>query len=136
MSWDLFVQDIPDHVTSVAEIPDDFAPRPLGPRSTIIDAILHVAPFADTSDPAWVRIEGHGCDIEVNLGDGDPVQGFAFHVRGSDASVGVVAAILARLGLRAFDPGLDTGIFDAATASASLEKWMAYRDHALGDGSA
>lgn len=136
MSWDVFVQDIPLHVASVEEIPHDFAPQPLGPRSRIIDAIRYVAPFADTSDPAWVRIEGHGCDIEVNIGDTDPVQGFAFHIRGSDASVGVVAAVLARLGLRAFDPGSDTGFFDAATASASLERWMAFRERALGGGNA
>jgi hypothetical protein len=135
MSWDLFVQDFPRDATSVDEIPDDFVPRSLGPRSAIIDAIRHVAPFADASDPAWVRIEGHGCEVEVNLGDADPVRGFAFHVRGSDASIGVVAAILDRLGLRAFDPRSDTGIFDAATAHASRETWMAFRDHALGVGS-
>lgn len=131
MSWDVFVQDIPKDAASVAEIPDDFVPQPIGPRSRIIDAIRYVAPFADISDPAWVRIEGNGCDIEINLGAEEPVRNFALHIRGGDASVGVVAAILARLELRAFDPESDTGLFDLATASASLEQWMAFRERAF-----
>jgi hypothetical protein len=136
MSWDVFVQDIPRHVASVDEIPDDFAPQPLGSRASIVDAIRCVAPFADTSDPSWVRIEGHGCDIEVSLGGDDPVDHFAFHIRGGDVSVAVVAAILARLGFRAFDPDSDTGLFEVDSARASLEKWMAFRDRALGGGNA
>ena len=87
MSWDIFVQDIPEHAVSLDDIAEDFKPKLLVSRSNVIGAILKFAPFADVSDPTWVRIQGHGADIEVSLGDQEQVAGFAFHVRGGDASI-------------------------------------------------
>jgi hypothetical protein len=40
MSWDIFVQDVPASVQSVAEIPDDFQPSPIGSRAEILAGIL------------------------------------------------------------------------------------------------
>ena len=68
MSWDIFVQDIPWTARSVADIPDDFSPRPIGSPSRVLEAIRAAAPFADVSDPTWVRIDALGVSIEVNLG--------------------------------------------------------------------
>lgn len=130
MSWDVFVQDIPPHAASLDDIPDDFEPQPLGPRSRIVAAIVRIAPFADVSDPSWLRIDGHGVDLEVSLGDDDPVEEFAFHVRGGDASAGFIAAVLKELGLRAIDGESETGLFDERTAAASLERWKSFRDAA------
>jgi hypothetical protein len=136
MSCDIFVQDIPEHAVSVDDIPEDFEPGLLMPRSMVIDAILKVAPFSDVSDPTWARIHGHGADIEVSLGDDELLAGFAFHVPGGDASVGIIAGILEELGLRAFDRGSETGIFDAAKAGDSLKRWLEYRDSVLSRGGA
>src|SRR5947208_1346225 len=103
MSWDLFIQDFPVNARTVDEIPDDFNPAPLGPRATIIQRILEVAPSADFSDPAWGVIEGDGFSIEVNLGAEEIVNGFALHVRGGDLAAACVVAMIEHLGIRAID---------------------------------
>lgn len=134
MSWDIFVQDLPSDSRSVADIPDDFLPQPLMPRSDLIARIREVVPEADFSDPAWGVVEGPDYSIEINVGDDDPVSSFAFHVRGGDLAAGVVAAILDHLGLRGLDTAQDesgTGFFDPATAVNSLRRWRSFRDRTL-----
>ena len=111
MSWDLIVQQLPDGVWTVADIPDDFVPGSLGPRATILAAIQRVAPDADVSAPSWGRIERDGVHVEVNLGDADPVRSFALHVRGSGEATRLVRELLDALGMRALDPRSPTGIF-------------------------
>ena len=49
-------------------------------------------------------------------------------------AAGLVAELLDRCQWRAFDPESDTGIFEAATATASMKKWRAYRDQVLRGG--
>jgi hypothetical protein len=92
-------------------------------------------PDADFSDPTWGRIEGPGYSIEVNIGSEDPVQGFAFHIRGGDMAAGIVADILETLGFRALDPESDTSLFDPAEAVESLRRWRSYRDQVVGQNS-
>ena len=132
MSWDLFVQDLPQEARSASEIPADFTPGLLGSRGRILAAILEVAPHADYTDPAWIRLTTPEAELEINLGADDPVRDFAFHIRGGSHVVGLVAAILGKLQLRALDPGADNGIFDPASAGESLRRWQAYRDGVLG----
>ena len=128
MSWDIFVQDIPDDVRSVNDIPNHFVPAPVGKRTELIKQIKEVAPFADFSDPAWGKIDGKGFSIEVNLGEDEEVDGFAFHVRGNDVAAGLISEILAHLNLSAFDSG--TGdLFDHTNAAEGLKKWREYRNY-------
>ncbi len=127
MSWDVFVQDMPADISSVADIPHDFRPAPLGPRATIIAGIVAAVPGVDFSDPTWGRIEGPDYSIEVNIGPEDPVRGFAFHIHGGDMAAGIAGDVLAGLHLRAFDPQSDTSFFDPSTAVDSLRRWRAYR---------
>lgn len=128
MSWDIFVQDLPRDARRVEDIPDEFVPAPLGPRSKIIAAILEVAPSADFSNPSWGIIDGDDWSIDVSLGDAEECESFAFHVRGGDAAVGVIEAILRRLNLRALDA--QTGDFFVAGPEAlgSFQRWRSYRD--------
>jgi hypothetical protein len=128
MSWDIIVQDLPRDASSVKEIPADFKPSSIGKRSMIIEKIREVIPTADFSDPSWGRIEGGDWSIEVNIGAEEECRSFAFHVRGGDTAVGVVAAILEHLKLRALAP--QTGGFFVAGPEAieSLRRWRAYRD--------
>jgi hypothetical protein len=135
MSWDLFVQDLPAAARRVEEIPVDFVPCALGGRAAILALIQEVAPCTDCSDAAWLRIKAPGIDIEVNLGRAEVLMSFAFHVRGGEASVRLVAEILQRLGRRALDPQADGGIFDPATALHSFERWRDYRDQVGRQGS-
>jgi hypothetical protein len=66
----------------------------------ILEAITAAAPGVDFSDPTWGFIEADQYSIEVNIGDADPVDSFALHVRGGDSAVVVIADILERLDLR------------------------------------
>jgi hypothetical protein len=133
MSWDIFVQDLPREAKSVAEIPADFKPASIGKRSMIIEKIKEVVPTVEFSDPSWGRIDGDGWSIEVNIGTKEDCDGFAFHVRGGDAAVGVVAGILQHLELRALDS--QTGEFFAPSTGAidNFRKWQAYRDDVTKD---
>ena len=131
MSWDIFVMDLPRGIGSVADIPDDFKPSTIGPRKVIVEAIAAVAPGVDFSDPTWGYIDDLAYSIEVNIGEADPVESFAFHVRGGDLAVGVIADILERLDLQAIDPQSESGLFDPASATESLQRWRAYRDSVI-----
>lgn len=135
MSWDLFVQDLPKSAAAVSAIPADFVPGPLCDRASALAVILEAAPFADLTDPSWIRVNSPKADLEINLGSDDPVFGFAFHIRGGTEAIGLVAAILSKLGLRALDPGAEGGIFGPATAAQSLRRWQAYREKVLSAGS-
>jgi hypothetical protein len=128
MSWDIFVQDIPASVTSVQEIPDDFEPGSLGPRAEIFEAIRAALPFADYSDGSWIRVDLPEVSMEISLGKDDPVLGFAFHVRGGYLAAAAIAEVLRQLGVRAFDPEADNGLFDMATARVSLQRWQQFRE--------
>ena len=133
MSYDIFVQDLHDHASSVDEIPSDFVPSPLGPRQKIIDGINAVFPSADFSDPAWGRIDHEDWSIEVNISEEDPCNSFALHVRGGREAMGAVAAILDKLGFRALDSS-EGGIFSADSASIeSFDRWRRYRDQIVAD---
>jgi hypothetical protein len=125
MSWDIFVQDWPADAKTIMDIPDDYSPAPIGQRSEIIGGIKEVVPHVDFSDPSWGYIRGTDYSIEVNLGNEEVVRGFAFHVRGSNTSIGVISDILRHLHLRAIADG---EFFEPAHAAESLECWRNYRD--------
>lgn len=131
MSWDIFVQDIPDNVASVEDIPDDFLPAPLGRRAEIIAGIRRAAPEIEFTDDRWGTIEGPGYSVEVNIGERDPIKSFALHVRGGDQAVYLVHDILTALKLRAFDPSSPSGIFSLPESAEGLRRWRAYRASVL-----
>jgi hypothetical protein len=54
--------------------------------------------------------------------------GFAFHLRGGEEGLFVVAEILAALGVRAFAPGTESGLFELDRASEAFLRWRACRD--------
>jgi hypothetical protein len=60
---------------------------------------------------------------------------FDQEVRGSDSAAGLVADLLGRLRLRAFDPKSESGLFDVHLAAESMAAWHDYRDQVLGSGS-
>lgn len=114
MSWDLFIQDLPPDASSVAEIPDDFQPKPIGLRSELIASILEAVPEADFSDPAWGVFDAADHSIEFNMGGEEEAQSIALHVRGGQAAVATVKRVLKQLGRRALDSGSETGAFFTA----------------------
>jgi hypothetical protein len=132
VSWDLFIQDLPQGINSISEIPDHFRPQPLGPRHELISRIKELVPSADFSDPSWGVIDGPGYSIEVNMGAAEEVDSIGLHVRGGDLVVGLIADLLDQLKVRALDPQSDTGIFQRDEAVASLRRWREYRDQVVG----
>jgi hypothetical protein len=133
LSWDIFVQDFPPDASSLADVPACFKPASIGKRSMIIEQIKAVAPLADFSSPSWGTIESDDWSIEINIGIEEECNGFAFHVRGGDTAVGVIAAILQHLRLRAVDS--ETGDFFSAgpRAAEAFGKWRAYRNRVAND---
>jgi hypothetical protein len=131
VSWDIVIMDLPRSARETADIPRDFKPGPLGQRRDLIAAIRAAAPAADFTDPSWGLIDGTGFSIEVNIGTAEQVDSIMLHVRGGDAAIAVITAILDRLNARALD--MQTGEpFDETTAARSLSAWRAYRDHVAG----
>lgn len=127
MSWDLFAQDFPP-VESVEDVPEDFAPAPLGPREAVIAKILAVAPDADFSDPSWGNLERDDWSIEFNLGDEAQCEDFALHVRGDGpGAMEMVDAILRAVGVRAID-AQTSEFFTLEAARESFGAWQGYRD--------
>jgi hypothetical protein len=134
MSYDIFVLDIPQAVTRVEDVPADFVPRPLGPRQRIVEALRRAVPDLALDETGWGSIEGPDYSIEVNLGAEDPISSFAFHVRGRETALFVIADVLNDLGCRAVAPGAQTGIFSLdSDALEAYARWRAYRDHAGGE---
>jgi hypothetical protein len=133
MSFDVFVQDLPRDARTVADIPDDFIPHPIGRREDILAAILRIAPGANFADPTWGLIDGPGYSIEINMGDADPLQSFAFHVRGGQEALLVVAHILHELRLRALAPGTKSGFFEESELGVAYSDWQAYRRQVVGE---
>jgi len=128
MSFDIFVQSIPLGARCVDDIPEDFEPGPIGRRHEILEVIRSVVPEIRFDSPDLGRIEVEGTAIEVSIRLDDPVHGFSFHVFGSDCGQFVVAEILDRLGLRAFAPGTESGIFELDRTTESFARWSRSRD--------
>ena len=127
MSWDLFVQDFPQSVESVEQIPDDFSPKPLGRRSEIIAKIESVLTDVDFSNPSWGILDAgaDGYSIEFNMGDEETIDGFAMHVRGSSAAVESIAKVLSSVGQRAIDSS-SGDFFDQNEAYKNLHSFNEY----------
>jgi len=130
MSWDIFVQDLPPGIASVADIPDGFQPSSLGlKRSGVIEKLSALYPECGFVDAAWGVLDLPGCMIEFNLGKDEEIESFALHVRGDERAPNVVAHILDALGVRALDPSSPSGLFehDAVLQSESFARWRGYR---------
>ncbi|MGL6075977.1 MAG: hypothetical protein ACRC8S_17610 [Fimbriiglobus sp.] len=131
MSFDVFVQDLPSDARTVADIPEGYVPRPIGRRADIIASILRVAPTTDFTNPTWGLIDGADFSIEVNIGHEEVLESFAFHIRGGQEGLLIVAAILQHLGLRALCPTA-SGFFDLAELGPTFSQWRRFREQILG----
>jgi hypothetical protein len=132
MSRDIFVMDLPRDAATMDDITEDFQPQPLGRRSEIIRRIVEIVPETDFSDPSWGMFDGPDFSIEFNMGRDEETKSFALHVRGGDATAGLIADLLDRCGWRAVDSASESGLFDPASAAESLRKWRTYRNRVLG----
>jgi hypothetical protein len=132
MSWDIIAQDLPGNAISVQDIPDDFKPQAIGDRDELIAKIREVVPEADFSNPSWGIIDGDDWSIEVSIAEQNNCGSIAFHVRGGDGAVAVVAAILNKVQLRALDCQAGEFFTGGAESLDSFRAWRRYRDRVVG----
>ena len=134
MSWDIYAMGgLPTNIQNVREMPSGFKATPIGSRQEVLDKLIALLPGVDASDPSWPVLDGPDCSIEINLGDSDPCEGFAFHVRGGESAVPVISGILEAFGMRALDPQSETGFFEPGPkALESFRRWHAYHDQVVG----
>jgi hypothetical protein len=131
MSWDISIQNLPRDVKTVAEIPDDYQPQPIGPRDQLIARILEVLPDIDFSDPTWGMLDSGDYSIEFNIGSERICEHFMLHVRGGGDAMRTVARLLDHLQLRGFD--CQTGdFFSIEEAKRSFGEWQAFRNRVVG----
>jgi hypothetical protein len=130
VSWDISIVDLPSDAASIADIPDEFQPEPLGSRVDLIAAIREVAPTADFSDPSWGELATPDFVIEFNMGSEEVVDSMMLHARGGGSAVAFIDALLTRLGRRAIDCSVGE-FFSAPASGESFRAWQAYRDSVI-----
>jgi hypothetical protein len=132
VSWDIYLGRF-DNIESVADIPDDFEPQPLGSKGEVRQKLIAVLEGLTFDDTGWGMFEHDGGVIEVPLGDTDPVVGLTLFVRGTEATMPYVERVLAALKCRGID--CQTGEFyQPETAAQSFADWASYRDQVIRGG--
>lgn len=120
MSWDIFIQDLPD-VPSIKDVPHDFRPKPIGTREELVRKVREAIPIADRVDDDWIFVKGDDIDlsIQLHMEDAAQVRYMVVHVHGGEQSAACVGALLRHLGLRAHDTA--TGeLFDGFSLDEGL----------------
>ncbi|MFF4120826.1 hypothetical protein ACFY0P_46425 [Streptomyces sp. NPDC001714] len=131
MSWDVLLLRLPDHVTSVHELPADCAADPLGRQCDVLAAVAQAVPEVDLSDPAWGELSGPTWSIELNIGSEDPVDSIMLHVRGSgDAVLTPVFRLAEALQCKVLDCAAGDLITPGQTAG--WQAFQQFRDRVIG----
>ena len=104
MSWDIYIQDFPN-VPSLADVPADHRPKPIGEREALMGSVLGVIPFGERQDRDWIFARNATIDLSIQfyLEDGEQVRYLLVHVHGGEQSASCVSALLRHLGLRGHD---------------------------------
>lgn len=86
-SCSIFIQDIPNAVSRVEEIPDDWIPSalPFG-HANVITAVRVLVPETDLGDLEWLRVTLPGAHIEVNVANETALDSFTLHARAGDTA--------------------------------------------------
>ena len=132
MSWDIYIQDLPP-VASIADIPADFRPQPIGERASMIARIMEAVPFAELQDDSYLFVRTDEIDLSISFSldpDTQRLMSIAVHVHGGERSPACVAAIVRSTGLRALDTGTSE-FFDADAPEHGFALWAEYRDRVL-----
>ncbi|MFI6639494.1 hypothetical protein [Streptomyces sp. NPDC050504] len=130
MSWDVLLLHLPDGVDSVADVPDDCVPPPLGRLDDVLAAVRRAVP-ADLSDPAWGVLYGPTWSIELSIGQVDPVESIMLHIRGSgDDVLEPVFRLAAVLGCKVLD--CSAGALITPQGPNGWQSFQAYRDQVAG----
>ena len=104
MSWDVLIMRVPEGVTDLGDIPDDYD-EPLCSHSELTARLRAVFPDIDLTDPTWGILEGEDYSIEFNMDEEDPCDSVMLHVRGGDSALAPIKALCDSTGWAAVDAG-------------------------------
>ena len=131
MSYIVVLFNLPAHVLSIRDMPQDSDANPLGPRVAILTLLTHLFPDADLSDPTWVRLERDGFVIEFMVGAADPVESLGLRIHGSDQAIEVARVLCEYTGWRAYDTSLGDFIAFDDNPVEALGAWRQYRGRVI-----
>ncbi|MBK3580747.1 hypothetical protein JHN63_44635 [Streptomyces sp. MBT65] len=130
MSWDVLLCHLPDDITSMQDIPDDYSPPPLGRQHEVLAAVTRAEPEADLSDPTWGDLSGPTWSVELNIGSEDPVDSVMLHIRGSgDDVLASVFRLASALGCKALD--CSTGDLITPQGPSGWHAFQEFRDRVI-----
>ncbi|MGW1464871.1 hypothetical protein ACWCPT_11060 [Streptomyces sp. NPDC002308] len=131
MSWDVLLLRLPESITSVRDLPDDYTPPPLGRLPEVLATVSRAAPGTDLSDPTWGTLLGPAWSIELGIGGDDPVDSVMLHVRGSgDDVLTPVLRLADALGCKALD--CSTGDLVSPRELSGWHGFQEFRDRVIG----
>ena len=128
MSWDVFIQDLPDSTRTIAEIPDDFEPLALGRRSDVVKTIQECFNLPHPLQSSVFTVDLAGSSIEIWVGDDDPCRCVALHIYGGVDAAPAVARLLNCLGRRGLDTVSGEIISADSDIDASVATWLSFRN--------
>ncbi len=129
MSWDVMVfnyNGLPPN--DFADLPEDHKPDPLGPASSVREAISKHLPGVDWSDSAWGIYGGNGFSIEFNAGEKDPIDSIMLHVRGGGDAITPMLQFATPMKWSLFDCSTGEFLDPAAPSQEGWEGFQAFRD--------
>ncbi len=127
MSWDIYIQDLPE-VARVEDIPDDFRPGPIGQRDELMQRLRTLLPEADFDDGLWGFVRTPTADLSIGVtAEEGLVSHIVVHVHGGADSPAWVAKLVRGLGTRALDTS--TGdFFDPERPDAGFRAWLSFKE--------
>lgn len=128
MSWDVSIYSSKTPPAKVSEMPDDWAPEPLGQADVIRSKFLDVAPDIDWSDPTWGILVRDNFAIEISLGDEDVCQSVGLHARGDATVIPMVESLSTGLGWYALDMAHEEWFHHSETVGEGLAAFNEYRE--------
>jgi hypothetical protein len=117
---------------SIADIPEDECPNPLGTALAVRDAISSAFPDTNWTDPTWGVFDAPSGSIEFNVGVDDPIQGIMLHIRASEEVVPLIVKLCRKEGWQPLDISGGCFLEKAAIPEAGLQAWQQYRDRVIG----
>lgn len=133
MSWDVMVARFPDDILEPEDLPDGWAPEPLGTVASVRDQLTAAVPGLAVAPDGELAYDGDGVHLSASLdgADDDPCPSLFLIFHGSSAAAGVAIAITEALSARAIETG-SGGFLERATAEEGWQEWAAYRDVVVG----
>ena len=130
MSWDVLIVNVPAHIKSDKDLPEDFESN-LGSADDIRSLLESIFPDIDLSDPTWGVLEGADFSIEFSMGEKTPVDELMLHVRGSDAAIEPIRKVCEAGKWRALDLSDGEYLDFSGSPEEGLDSWREFRDQVV-----